>query len=88
MRLQQFLALAGVASRRRSENLISAGRISVNGRVVSELGTSVDPESDTVEADGVPLVIEEKVYVLLNKPAGCLSSAEDSRGRNTVSHLV
>ena len=88
MRLQHFLALTGLASRRRSEKLITAGRIFVNGQVVSKLGTRVDPERDVVEVDGERVEIEEKVYVLLNKPAGCLSSVKDSRGRPTVNELV
>ncbi len=88
MRLQRFLALAGVASRRRSESLIVAGRVTVNGNVVQALGTSVDPERDTVEVDDKRIDMEKKVYVVLNKPRGYLSSVEDSRGRPTVSELV
>lgn len=88
MRLQRFLALAGVASRRRSESLIAAGRVTVNGNVVQKLGTSVDPERDIVEVDDKRIEVEKKVYVVLNKPRGYLSSIADSRGRPTVSELV
>jgi len=88
MRLQHFLALAGLASRRRSEKLIAAGRISVNGQVVSAMGTKVDPGRDVVKVDGERVDIEDKVYVLLNKPAGCLSAVGDVRGRPTVCELV
>lgn len=88
MRLQRFLALSGVASRRASESLITSGRVSVNGHRVTQLGTTVDPERDTVEVDGTRATIERKLYVLLHKPAGCLSAAFDPRGRPTVSDLV
>lgn len=88
MRLQRFLALAGVASRRRCENLITAGRITVNGDVVRKLGVSVDPEGDIVEVDGKRVEVEKKIYIVLNKPRGYLSSVADSRGRPTVSELV
>jgi len=88
MRLQHFLALAGVASRRRSEDLITAGRVSVNGQVVTKLGTKVVPERDVVEVDGKLAETEKKICVLLNKPRGYLSSVTDARGRRTVGDLV
>jgi pseudouridine synthase len=88
MRLQRFLALAGVASRRRCEGLITSGRVKVNGEVARELGTKVDPDRDVIELDGKRVVIEKKVYVLLNKPRGYLSTVADERGRPTVSDLV
>ncbi|GAB4344941.1 MAG: pseudouridine synthase [Candidatus Abyssubacteria bacterium] len=88
MRLQRFLALAGVDSRRRCEDIITAGRVRVNGEVARELGAKVDPACDTVELDGKQVIIEEKVYVLLNKPRGYLSTVIDARGRPTVSDLV
>jgi pseudouridine synthase len=88
MRLQHFLALAGVASRRHSEDLIRAGRVRVNGQPVTALGVKIDPERDAVEVDGTAVEFEKKVYVLLNKPRGCLSSVTDSRGRPTVTDLV
>jgi 23S rRNA pseudouridine2605 synthase len=88
MRLQQFLALAGVASRRRCEKVIVAGRVRVNGQIVHELGTKVTPERDTVEVDGNRVKIQKKLHVLLYKPKGYLSTTVDSRGRDTVTGLV
>lgn len=88
MRLQRFLALAGVASRRTSETLISSGRIKVNGTIVTQLGSVIDPERDVVEVDDRRVEIEPKLYVLLNKPAGYLTTISDERGRPTVADLV
>ena len=89
-RLQKVLAHAGIASRRASEVLIREGRVSVNGRVVTELGTKVDPERDVINVDGRPLSKQSPqfVYIMLNKPRNVLSSAGDSRGRKTVTDLV
>lgn len=89
VRLQKFLARAGVASRRASEKLIEAGRISVNGQVVTELGTKVDPEADEVRLDGAPVrKAAEAVTLMLNKPAGYLTSMKDPQGRPCVAQLV
>ncbi len=89
VRLQKFLARAGVASRRASEKLIEAGRISVNGQVVTELGTKVDPEADEVRLDGAPVRKAAKaVTLMLNKPAGYLTSMKDPQGRPCVAQLV
>jgi pseudouridine synthase len=89
-RLQKVMAHAGVASRRASEDLILQGRVSVNGQVVTELGTKVDPRRDTITVDGRPLArLEEKpVYIILNKPSYVLSAVSDDRGRKTVIDLV
>ena len=84
VRLQRFLATAGVAARRKAEALITAGRVSVNGKVVTVLGTKVDPDNDDVLVDGQAVVALEKFYVLLNKPKGCITSVTDDRGRATV----
>lgn len=82
VRLQKVLAGAGVASRRVSEQLIAAGRVRVNGRVVTELGTRIDPATDLVDVDGVAVQLDEsKRYVVLNKPRGVVSSMRDERGR-------
>ena len=82
VRLQKVLAGAGVASRRVSEQLIAAGRVRVNGRVVTELGTRIDPTTDLVDVDGVAVQLDEsKRYVVLNKPRGVVSSMRDERGR-------
>ena len=81
-RLQKVLAQAGVASRRVSENLIVAGRVRVNGEVVTELGSRIDPETDLVDVDGVAVQLDtSKRYVILNKPTGVLSTMNDDRGR-------
>lgn len=89
MRLQKFLARAGVASRRSSEGIILAGRVSVNGEVVTELGTKVNPAVDEVLLDGQPVALPGgSVTLMLNKPAGYLTSMSDDRGRKCVSELV
>jgi 23S rRNA pseudouridine2605 synthase len=87
-RLQKVLAQAGVASRRKCEEIILAGRVKVNGEVVQELGTKVDPAVDRVEVDGQLIRHERKVYVLLNKPRGVVTTASDPQGRRTVVELI
>ncbi len=89
-RLQKVLAHAGVASRRASEQIILEGRVTVNGRVVIELGTQVDPRRDAIRVDGKRLSQPEKslVYIILNKPVGVVSAATDNMGRTTVVDLV
>jgi len=88
-RLQKIMAAAGIASRRKSEELITAGRVTVNGQVVSELGAKADPESDHIRVDGKLLHgPERKLYVLLNKPKGYVTTVSDPEGRPTVMHLV
>lgn len=85
--MQKHLARAGVASRRKSEELILAGRVMVNGEVVSELGRRVDP-GDVVFFDGQPVNPEPLEYFLLNKPSGVVSSVSDPHGRKTVVDLI
>jgi 23S rRNA pseudouridine2605 synthase len=91
-RLQKLIAAAGVASRRHAEELIAAGEVTVNGEVVREQGTKADPARDHIKVRGKlinPLLAaREKVYVLLNKPRGYLSSAADPEGRPLVTELV
>lgn len=88
-RLQKYLAQAGVASRRASEKLIADGRVSVNGKVVREMGTKVVLGKDQVSVDGKPVSVEEKnVYVLLNKPAGYVTTVKDPQNRLTVMDLI
>jgi 23S rRNA pseudouridine2605 synthase len=88
-RLQKVLAAAGVASRRAAENLISAGRVSVNGEVVRVLGRRVNPATDVVHVDGVRVnVRDDRLYLALNKPRGVLSTMSDERGRRTVGEYV
>ena len=89
MRLQKFLARAGAASRRGSENLMTAGRVTVNGQVVTELGSKVDPLVDQVAVDGVPVRLEGgPVTIMLHKPAGYVTTMSDPQGRPTVAELV
>jgi 23S rRNA pseudouridine2605 synthase len=89
VRLQKVLAAAGVASRRASEELIAAGRVSVNGVVVTEQGRRVDPMTAIVAVDGARVSVrDDLVYLALNKPRGVLSAMSDSRGRRTVGDLV
>ena len=88
-RLQKVLAKAGVASRRRAEELIRQGKVRVDGRIVTEMGTKVDPETQKIECEGVTLASqEEKVYILLNKPSGYLSTVDDPQGRPIVTDLL
>jgi 23S rRNA pseudouridine2605 synthase len=88
IRLQKFLASAGVASRRKAEELITAGRVSVNGVVIRELGTKVDPASDTVTVDGKAVKSAEQVWIALNKPRGYVSTRDDPQGRPTIYELL
>ena len=79
-RLQKYLAHAGVASRRQCEEMILAGRVKVNGKVVKELGTKVTPSKDRVLVDGKPIQRrEQKVYMMVNKPRGYVSTVKDRR---------
>jgi 23S rRNA pseudouridine2605 synthase len=84
VRLQRYLATAGIAARRKAEELITAGRVTVNGAVVTVLGSKVDPERDSVEVDGEAVVALEHFYVLFNKPKACITAVTDDRGRPTV----
>ncbi len=89
MRLQKFLARAGVASRRGSENLMTAGRVTVNGEVVTELGSKVDPARDVVAVDGMACSLaNDHAYVMLYKPAGYITTMSDPQGRPCVAQLV
>jgi 23S rRNA pseudouridine2605 synthase len=87
-RLQKVLARAGVGSRRGAEELIVAGRISVNGHVVRELGVRVDPQQDEIRVDGAPIGREPFEYWMLNKPAGVITTVSDPFGRQTARSLV
>lgn len=86
-RLQKVMAECGVASRRASEKIIAAGRVKVNGKVVTEMGVKVTG-ADAIEVDGHPLQREPKHYYLMNKPRGVISSAHDDKGRKTVVDIV
>jgi len=83
------LAKAGIASRRKAEELIRQGRVRVDGRVVTEMGVKVDPEAQNIECNGIPLSTQEKkIYILLHKPAGFLSTVHDPQGRPVVTDLL
>lgn len=89
VRLQKFLANSGVCSRRAAEKLIIDGKISVNGIVVTELGTKVQPEKDIIEYNGKKVNAQEKrVYILLNKPIGYVTTVKEQFGRPTVMDLI
>jgi 23S rRNA pseudouridine2605 synthase len=88
VRLQKFLAEAGVASRRAGERLIQAGRIRINGQVVTRLGTRVDPGRDQVQLDGVRLKLKRKLYLAVHKPRGYVCTRHDPLGRPLVGQLL
>jgi 23S rRNA pseudouridine2605 synthase len=88
-RLQKILAAAGVASRRKSEELILAGRVTINGVVVTELGTKADPATDKITVDGKPLATPQRhLYFLVHKPKGYVTTVSDPEGRRTVMDLL
>lgn len=89
MRLQKYMAMCGVASRRKSEEIIQEGRVKVNNRIVTELGTIVDPKTDKISVDGKMIKLESnKIYIMINKPIGYVSSLKDEKGRRTVTDLI
>lgn len=89
IRLQKFLADAGIASRRKSEEFISNGKVAVNGEIVTELGTKINPVKDKVTCFGKVVKIEDKkVYILMNKPKGYISASKDQFANKSVLHLV
>ena len=89
IRLQKYLAEAQGASRRKSEEIIIAGRVSVNNKVVTELGTKVESDSDIVKVDGkVVRICEKMVYILLNKPEGCVTTVKEQFNRKSVLDYV
>jgi 23S rRNA pseudouridine2605 synthase len=88
VRLQKHLARAGVASRRAAEVAILAGRVKVNGRIVRELGSKIEPERDSVEFDGRPVHIDAPVWIALHKPRGFVCTRDDPRGRPTIYDLL
>ena len=86
-RLQKVMAASGVASRRKSEELIMAGAVKVNGKIIKELGTKVSMK-DKIEVNGVPIHKENHVYILMNKPRGCVTTVKDEFDRLTVMDLI
>ena len=88
VRLQKFLAEAGIASRRASEQIILSGRVTVNGKSVRELGTKVHPDQDEIAVDGDPVRVRRKIYIALNKPPGFLCTRKDPLERHTIGDLL
>lgn len=87
-RLQKIIAQAGIASRRKAEKLIAEGKVKVNGKVVTKLGTKVDINKDKITVDGIPLEREEPVYYLLYKPRSVISSVTDDKNRKVVTDFI
>jgi 23S rRNA pseudouridine2605 synthase len=88
IRLQKYIAEAGVASRRKAEELISAGLVEVNNIKTDKLGATVDPEKDIVKIDGKIISIEKKIYIILNKPAGYVCTSKDTHARKKAIDLI
>lgn len=89
LRLNRFLAMVGVASRRAAEEMIANGEVELNGAIVTELGTKVNPQSDVVKVNGQTYSLAQKlVYILMNKPKDFITTASDEKGRRTVLDIV
>jgi len=89
VRINRYLSMCGIASRRRAELLVREGKVTVNGRVVTELGTQVDPEHDKIFVDGKQVVrVHDYVYLVMNKPKDTITTLHDERGRTTVMSLL
>ena len=87
IRVNRFIAMCGICSRRKADLLIENGRVKINGNTISALGTKVS-DKDVVEVDGKKISIEKKRYILLNKPKGYITTMSDERGRKTVLSLI
>ncbi len=87
-RLQKIIAQAGITSRRGAEKLIQDGRISVNDKIITEMGFKVNPDKDSITFDGKKIDRESKIYILLNKPEGYVTTLSDPQGRPIVSDLI
>lgn len=89
IRLQKYIAEAGICSRRKAEELMLQGKVKVNGKIIQELGTKINPEKDKIEYNGKLITVsQKKVYILLNKPIGYVTTANDQFGRDSVLDLV
>jgi 23S rRNA pseudouridine2605 synthase len=88
MRLNKFIADCGIASRRKAEELILQGRITVNNKTISELSYNINPETDTVCYDGEKIKIQNHVYYLLNKPKGVVTTTDDEKSRPKITDLI
>ncbi len=87
-RIQKILARAGICSRRKAEEYVAAGRVAVDGQIITRPGVKVDPECAAILVDGKPIRQEEKVYILLNKPPGYVTTMDDPQGRPIVMDLL
>lgn len=87
-RLQKFISSAGIASRRSAEKLMLEGKVKVNGKVIKELGTKIDPSKDQVEVEGKKIKLQKKIYLLLNKPRKYVTTRKDKLNRKTVYDLL
>lgn len=89
MRLQKYIALCGVTSRRKAEELILEGKVKVNNKIIKELGTIVDPDKDIVKVNDKRIQVEgRKVYIMLNKPVGFVTTLKDEKDRRIVTDLI
>jgi 23S rRNA pseudouridine2605 synthase len=88
IRLNRYLSECGIASRRKSEEFIKDGRVDINGRTIIDLAFTVDPDKDIIMLDGERIKPEKKVYYLLNKPKGYITSTDEEKGRKTVLDLI
>jgi 23S rRNA pseudouridine2605 synthase len=89
IRINKYLANAGVASRRKVDEMVQEGKVRINGKVITSLGTKIDPGTDKVFVDGRQIVIlDEPVYIVLNKPKDAITTASDERGRSTVMDYI
>jgi 23S rRNA pseudouridine2605 synthase len=88
LRLQKFISQAGIASRRRAEELIAAGKVRVNGKIIREMGTKVDLTKDLVEIDGKKIEAQKMIYLIMNKPVHILTTRHDPQNRRTVYDLI
>lgn len=87
-RINKFLARAGIGSRREVEKFILDGKVSVNGKTIDDLATQINPDSDSVEFDGKPISLKEKVYYLYYKPRGVVSTLKDTHGRECIGDVI
>lgn len=89
MRLQKYIALCGVASRRKAETMIEQGRVQVNGKIVNKMGIIIDPKKDVVKVNDKIIKKEsKKVYIMLNKPIGYVTTLKDEKGRKVITDLI
>ncbi|HHY03598.1 MAG TPA: rRNA pseudouridine synthase, partial [Thermoanaerobacterales bacterium] len=89
MRLQKFMAKSGLGSRRACEEIIKQGRVEVNGKIINKMGMSVNPEKDRIKVDGELIQIStEKIYILMNKPTGVITTVNDPFNRPTVIDML